>query len=94
MGTANSDLSLLMNDKLVLKISQALPSLWTNSVMGSEKELWFIKEVVQKNSKASYIKIIADTNGLYLFVKTKMIQVSSRCVGKITHLIVYFQWCS
>ncbi|OGM63603.1 hypothetical protein A2961_04515 [Candidatus Woesebacteria bacterium RIFCSPLOWO2_01_FULL_39_21] len=38
-----------------------------------EKELWFIKEVVQKNSKASYIKIIADTNGLYLFVKTKNI---------------------
>lgn len=36
-----------------------------------EKEKWFIETIVNQNPNATYTKIIADTNGLYLYTKSK-----------------------
>src|SRR3989344_3164841 len=38
-----------------------------------EEEQWFINEILKKYPNATYSKIVADTNGLYLFPKSKTI---------------------
>lgn len=38
-----------------------------------KKEKWFIETITSKNPNATYKKIIADTNGLYLYTKSKKI---------------------
>ena len=38
-----------------------------------KKEKWFIETIISKNPNASYTKIVADTNGLYLYTKSKKI---------------------
>ncbi|KKR30833.1 hypothetical protein A2715_01895 [Candidatus Woesebacteria bacterium RIFCSPHIGHO2_01_FULL_39_32] len=37
------------------------------------KEKWFSENIIQKNSEATYTKLIANTNGLYLYPKSKKI---------------------
>ena len=39
----------------------------------TNEEKWFIKNIINQNPNAKYIKLIADTNGLYLFPKSKII---------------------
>lgn len=38
-----------------------------------KKEKWFIETIVNQNPNATYTKIIADTNGIYLYTKSKEI---------------------
>ena len=46
-----------------------------------KKEKWFIENVIRKNPKASYTKLIADTNGLYLYIKSKKILGEKRIIS-------------
>lgn len=62
------DIDLVVNGKKLDKYTE-LPRLTTQP----EKEKWFINTIIEANPKATYIKLIADTNGLYLYKRSREI---------------------
>ncbi len=62
------DIASIVNNKKLDNYTE-LPRLTTQW----QQEKWFIKTIVKPNLQASYLKIIADTNGLYLYPKSKKI---------------------